>query len=60
MHVLQKYFNDEFYETEEGEQKPAAPEDIEDLQCGKMTAKLFLGLHGLKQQQNAGKCQFYL
>lgn len=31
--MMKKYFNDDFYEMDEGDQKPEAPADIEDLQC---------------------------
>ncbi|XP_061197414.1 protein KRI1 homolog [Saccostrea echinata] len=31
--MMKKYFDDEFYEMEEGDQKPEAPADIEDIQC---------------------------
>lgn len=33
--LLQKYFNDDFYEMDEGDQKLEVLVDIEDLQCGK-------------------------
>ncbi|XP_048763799.2 protein KRI1 homolog isoform X2 [Ostrea edulis] len=31
--MMQKYFDDEFYKMEDGEQKPEAPAEIEDLLC---------------------------
>ncbi|XP_062566449.1 protein KRI1 homolog [Saccostrea cucullata] len=31
--MMKKYFDDEFYEMEEGDQKPEAPADIEEIQC---------------------------